>query len=91
MITYGNYELVATRVTYDQRTDKLTAEGEVRLTEPGGNTFAANIALRWNEARPTGLSALIASGLVLFVITLAVNMFARIVIARRAEFSGANS
>jgi len=62
-----------------------------QITEPGGNTFAANIALRWNEARPTGLSALIASGLVLFVITLAVNMFARIIIARRAEFSGANS
>ena len=60
------------------------------ITEPGGNTFAANIALRWNEAGPIGLSALVASGLVLFVITLAVNMAARLVIARRAEFSGAN-
>jgi len=61
------------------------------ITEPGGNTFAANIALRWNEAGPIGLSALIASGLVLFVITLAVNMAARLIIARRSEFSGANS
>jgi phosphate transport system permease protein len=60
------------------------------ITEPGGTTFAANIALKWNEAGPIGLSALIASGLVLFVITLAVNMAARIVIARRADFSGAN-
>jgi phosphate transport system permease protein len=60
------------------------------ITEPGGNTFAANIALKWNEAGSNGLSALIASGLVLFVITLAVNMSARLVIARRAEFSGAN-
>ena len=60
------------------------------ITEPGGNTFAANIALRWNEAGPIGLSALVASGLVLFVITLVVNMGARAVIARRAEFSGAN-
>ena len=34
--------------------------------------------------------ALIATGLVLFVITLAVNMVARWIIARRAEFSGAN-
>jgi phosphate transport system permease protein len=61
------------------------------LTEPGGNTFAANIALKWNEAGANGLSALIASGLVLFVITLAVNTVARLIIARHAEFSGANS
>jgi phosphate transport system permease protein len=62
----------------------------IHITEPGGNTFAANIALRWNEAGPIGLSALVASGLVLFVITLVVNMAARLIIARRAEFSGAN-
>ena len=61
------------------------------ITEPGGNTFAANIALKWNEAGPNGLSALIASGLVLFVITMAVNMLARWIISRRAAFSGANS
>jgi phosphate transport system permease protein len=61
------------------------------ITEPGGNTFAANIALKWNEASTTGLSALIASGLVLFVITMVVNMIARYIIARRAAFSGANS
>jgi len=61
------------------------------ITEPGGNTFAANIALKWNEAGPIGLSALVASGLVLFVITMVVNMTARWIIARRAEFSGANS
>lgn len=62
----------------------------VHLTEPGGNSFAANIALKWNEAGSNGLSALIASGLVLFVMTLTVNMIARYIIARRAEFSGAN-
>ncbi len=61
------------------------------ITAPGGNTFAANIALKWNEAGSNGLSALIASGLVLFVITLAVNMVARLIVARRREFSGANS
>ena len=60
------------------------------LTEPGGNTFAANIALRWNEAGTVGLGALVAAGLVLFVITLVVNMIARIIIERRRDFSGAN-
>jgi len=62
----------------------------MHLTEPGGNSFAANIALKWNEAGSNGLSALIASGLVLFVLTLTVNMIARWIIARRADFSGAN-
>ncbi|HPE14062.1 MAG TPA: phosphate ABC transporter permease subunit PstC [Actinomycetota bacterium] len=61
------------------------------ITEPGGNTFAANIALKWNEAGPIGLSALIASGLILFIITLVVNMIARAIIAKHKEFSGANS
>ena len=61
------------------------------ITEPGGNTFAANIALKWNEAGPIGLSALIASGFVLFIITLLVNMGARLIVARRREFSGASS
>jgi phosphate transport system permease protein len=60
------------------------------FTEPGGNTFAANIALRWNEAGSTGLSALIASGLVLFIITLVVNVVARGIISRHAEFRGGN-
>jgi phosphate transport system permease protein len=60
------------------------------ITEPGGNTFAANIANRWNEAGVVGLGALIASGLVLFIITLVVNMAARLIIERRREFSGAN-
>ena len=70
----------------------LSATYEINwhITEPGGITFAANIALKWNEAGTIGLSALVASGLVLFVITLAVNMAARIIIARRSDFSGAN-
>lgn len=61
-----------------------------QITEPGGNTFAANIALKWNEAGPVGLGALIASGLVLYVITFLVNMTARVIIERRRDFSGAN-
>ena len=70
----------------------LSATFEINwhLTEPGGNTFAANIALKFNEAGATGQGALVAAGLVLFVLTLVVNVVARLVIARRAEFSGAN-
>ncbi len=53
-------------------------------------TIAANIALQFPEANPLGVSALVATGLALFVITLLVNMAARWVVARRAAFSGAN-
>ena len=58
------------------------------LLGPGGNTIAANIANRFGEANDIGRSALIASGLVLFAITLAVNMTARAIIYRRREFVG---
>lgn len=47
-------------------------------------TIAANVALQFPEANALGVSALIATGLVLFVITLAVNSAARWVVARRA-------
>jgi phosphate transport system permease protein len=52
------------------------------LRATGGNTIAANIATKFGEADPTGRGALIATGLVLFVITLAVNMVARGIIYR---------
>ncbi|MFE6285532.1 phosphate ABC transporter permease subunit PstC [Streptomyces sp. NPDC057877] len=61
------------------------------LLDPGGGTFAQNIASKFNEATIEGQDALIASGLVLFVITLLVNGTARLIIARRKEFSGANA
>ncbi|OKL54279.1 phosphate ABC transporter permease subunit PstC [Bowdeniella nasicola] len=54
------------------------------------STIAANIALQFPESNAEIASALIATGLALFVITMAVNMAARAIIARRAEFSGAN-
>ncbi|HEY8721304.1 phosphate ABC transporter permease subunit PstC [Pengzhenrongella sp.] len=53
-------------------------------------TIAANIALQFPEANPLGVSTLIATGLALFLITLAVNMAARAIVARRKDFSGAN-
>ncbi|WP_410557598.1 phosphate ABC transporter permease subunit PstC [Actinomadura fulvescens] len=58
----------------------------IHLLEDGGATFASNIANSFAEATVTGRGALIASGLVLFVITLVVNMAARAVVARRKEF-----
>ena len=61
----------------------------LRILEPGGNTIAANIANGFGEANPTGRGALIATGLVLFAITLVVNVIARAVIHRRREFAGA--
>jgi phosphate transport system permease protein len=57
------------------------------ILAPGGNTFAANIALQYGFAGTVGINALIASGMVLFVITLLVNMAARLIIARRRDFT----
>jgi phosphate ABC transporter permease protein PstC len=59
-----------------------------RILQPGGNTIAANIAISFGDAFTTGRQALIASGLVLFVLTLIVNYAARL-IARRAGKAGA--
>ncbi len=60
------------------------------LTPSNPNTIAGNIALAFPEAFGLGVNQLIATGLVLFVITLAVNMTARWILASRKEFSGAN-
>ncbi|MFI6944226.1 phosphate ABC transporter permease subunit PstC [Streptomyces sp. NPDC050418] len=64
---------------------------ETSILDPGGGTFAQNIASKFSEASEQGRDALIASGLVLFVITLLVNGAARAIIARRKEYSGANA
>ncbi|WP_419866500.1 phosphate ABC transporter permease subunit PstC [Ornithinimicrobium cavernae] len=60
------------------------------LTASGNNTIPAEIALNFPEAAGLRLSELIAAGLVLFVLTLAVNLFARWIVEKRSEFSGAN-
>ncbi len=54
----------------------------------GGNSIAANIANKFGEAGDIGRGALIASGLVLFAITLIVNISARAIVYRRREFLG---
>jgi phosphate transport system permease protein len=60
------------------------------LTSTNPNTVAANIALQFPEAGGNYVNLLIATGLILFAITMLVNMGARWIINRRAEFSGAN-
>src|SRR5829696_6547947 len=55
----------------------------LHITESGGVTFASNIALKYGEAGEIGTGALIASGLCLFIITLAVNFTANVVIRRQ--------
>jgi phosphate transport system permease protein len=54
------------------------------------STIAANIALKFPESSGIAVNALIASGLALFVITFGVNLLARAIVNRRADFSGAN-
>jgi phosphate transport system permease protein len=56
-----------------------------KVLVPGGSTIAANIANKFGEAGGLGRSALIASGLVLFAITLVVNLIARLVIYRAGQ------
>ncbi len=48
----------------------------------GGNSIASLIALRFSESNEFGISALMAAGLTLFVITLIVNALASIVVMR---------
>jgi phosphate transport system permease protein len=60
------------------------------ISNSNPSTIASNIALSFPEATGIGVNTLIASGLVLFLITLLVNMLARWVVNRRADFSGAN-
>lgn len=52
------------------------------IFENSGNSIAALIALRYQESTSAMLSALMAAGLVLFIITLLVNALASIVVSR---------
>jgi phosphate transport system permease protein len=60
------------------------------ISSSNPSTIAANIALQFPDSTGLAVNTLIASGLVLFVITLLVNALARYIINRRREFSGAN-
>jgi phosphate transport system permease protein len=54
----------------------------IHVLQPGGNTIAANVATKFGEAGGLGREALIASGLVLFAITLLVTVAARNIVRR---------
>lgn len=61
------------------------------LLKPGQHqTIAANIASKFPESQGVSVNVLIATGLVLFAITFLVNSVARLIVARRKDFSGAN-
>ena len=64
----------------------LSASGVVTfnlISQSNPSTIAANIALNFPESSGLAVNTLIASGLVLFGITLVVNMVARLIIAKR--------
>ncbi|QBF48043.1 phosphate ABC transporter permease subunit PstC [Janibacter limosus] len=60
------------------------------LTSNTPGTIAGDIALNFPESFGIERSTLFVSGLALFVVTFLVNMFARWIVSRRSEFSGAN-
>ncbi|WP_169581030.1 MULTISPECIES: phosphate ABC transporter permease subunit PstC [Microbacterium] len=71
----------------------LSATGVVTFqlfTAENPSTIPANIALTFPEAYGTNINVLIATGLILFIVTFAVNAVARWIVSRRKEFSGAN-
>jgi phosphate transport system permease protein len=55
---------------------------QVHILQSGGSTVSSLIALRYGEATKVGVSALMAAGLALFVLTLVVNFAASAFIAR---------
>ena len=71
----------------------LSATGVITfnlISSTNPSTIAANVALSFPEAYGLNINVLIASGLILFAITLVVNSIARWVINLRKDFSGAN-
>jgi phosphate transport system permease protein len=58
------------------------------ILQTGGNSVASLIALRFGESRRLGLSALMAAGLALFAMTLAVNMLASMIVSRSRSGKG---
>ena len=70
----------------------LSASGGISLNligQANPPTIPSNIAAQFPEATGLTVNTLIATGLVLFALTFAVNFAARAVLARRAEFDGA--
>lgn len=71
----------------------LSATGVITFrlfTSENPSTIPANIALTFPESYGVNINVLIATGLILFIVTFAVNALARWIVSRRSEFSGAN-
>ncbi|CAI9398804.1 phosphate ABC transporter permease subunit PstC [Nocardioides sp. T2.26MG-1] len=62
-----------------------------RILEIGGNTVSALIAGRFGDADDTQLSALLAAGFVLFLVTLAVNTLAAVIVNRSRSGAGTDA
>ncbi len=65
----------------------LVFQPTVQLTQAGGNSIAALIAYRFGSGGPLGLSGLLAAGLVLFALTLVINLVAARIV-NRARMAG---
>ncbi|MEU6643431.1 phosphate ABC transporter permease subunit PstC [Saccharomonospora sp. NPDC046836] len=61
---------------------------QLHILASGGNSVSALIAQKWGTASPFGLSALMAAGLALFLLTLVVNFVASAVVARSRSGQG---
>jgi phosphate transport system permease protein len=66
-------------------------EAKWRVLEVGGNTVSALIAGRFGDASKSQLSALLAAGFVLFVITLIVNTVAAMIVNRSRSGAGTDA
>jgi len=60
----------------------------IRVLGGGGSTIASMIALTFGEASEFGISALMAAGLALFVLTLVVNLIASSIVSRSRSGAG---
>ena len=63
-------------------------EIQPNILATGANSVSALIALRYSEASPFEISALMAAGLALFLVTLVVNFGASLVISRSRSGAG---
>ena len=59
------------------------------ISRANSATIPSNIAAQFPDSTGLDINTLVATGLVLFVLTFAINFAARAVVARRAEFDGA--
>jgi phosphate transport system permease protein len=67
----------------------MVFEIQPHVLQNGGSTVSALIAQRYGDSSAIGISALMAAGLALFLMTLVVNFLASIIVARSR--SGATS